>query len=78
MKSGARDSDKVQKSAAEQARDVAFFEERDRVRAENAAKTARLRTLRLAKEAAEREAAQQAQAERPPSTSSKKKRPSSP
>ena len=78
MKSSARTPDKAQKSsAADRARDDAFFQERARVRAENEEKTLRLRTLRLAKEAAEREAAEKAAAERPPAPAVKKKRPSS-
>ncbi len=47
-----------QKQAISQAqRDINFFQERDAERAANAAKSARLRTLRLAKEADEKAAA---------------------
>ncbi|MBL8629593.1 MAG: hypothetical protein JNM81_08195 [Rhodospirillaceae bacterium] len=46
-------------------RDVIFFRERDAERAANAAKSARLRELRLAKEAQDRAAAALAVSEKP-------------
>jgi hypothetical protein len=46
-------------------RDAIFFRERDAQRAADAAKSARLRELRLAKEAQDREAAAQAALNKP-------------
>lgn len=59
-------SEKAQKQAMSNAqRDVIFFRERDAERAANAAKSARLRELRLAKEAQDRAAAALAVSEKP-------------
>ena len=52
------------KFAKTQLRDNAFMQERKRIDVANAEKTARLRGLRLAKEAAERQAAEIAAAEK--------------
>ena len=52
------------KLAKEQLRDDAFVQEKKRIAALNAEKTARLRGLRLAKEAVEREAAEKLAAEK--------------
>jgi hypothetical protein len=51
------------KLAQSQLQDKAFFKERKRVEALNAEKTARLKALRLAKEAVDREAKEKAAAE---------------
>ena len=52
------------KFAKNQPRDSAFIQEKKRIEAINAEKTARLRGLRLAKEAAEREVAEKLAAEK--------------
>ncbi len=52
------------KFAKTQLRDNAFVQEKKRIEAANAEKTARLRGLRLAKEAAERETAEKLAAEK--------------
>jgi peptidoglycan hydrolase CwlO-like protein len=54
-------------------RDVLFFRERERERVLAAEKTSRLRDLRLAKEAAEREAAAIAAANKPAAPKRKRK-----
>jgi len=54
---------KLQISSAQ--RDMIFFKEREAERQANAEKTAKLRALRMAKEASEREAAAQAASEKP-------------
>ncbi|TAK98057.1 MAG: hypothetical protein EPO08_20095 [Rhodospirillaceae bacterium] len=51
------------KLAQSQLQDKAFFKERKRIEAVNAEKTARLKALRLAKEAVDREAKEKAAAE---------------
>ena len=65
---------KAEKSFSQsQQRENAFRKERDRIRVINDEKTTRLRNLRLAKEAAEREAALIAAANAPPKPPKKTK-----
>ena len=56
-------ADKAHTQSAQ--RDAAFFKERERVKTLNDEKTARLRALRLAKEAVDKEAAAKAALENP-------------